>query len=103
MSLLAPVALASAAKEMLAAAVHRDLQRVQVVAAGQEQLAEQAHRARPATAERGQHHQLQDQVSFTQVAAAAVQTVQLLVGLAEQAAVAMGRSATTALCHQPAP
>ena len=40
--LLVPVALALAAKEMLAAAVHRDLERVQVVAAGQEQLAEQA-------------------------------------------------------------
>ena len=38
---LLPVALASAAKEMLAAVVHRDLQRVQVVAAGQEQLAQQ--------------------------------------------------------------
>jgi hypothetical protein len=40
--LLVPVALASAAKEMLAAAVHSDLQRVQVVVAGQEQLEEQA-------------------------------------------------------------
>ena len=40
--LVVPVALALAAKGMLVVAPHSDLQRVQVVVAGQEQLAEQA-------------------------------------------------------------
>jgi hypothetical protein len=90
-----------AAKEMQAAAVHRDLERVQVVAAGQEQLAEQALPLRPATEERGQHHQLQGQVFFMQAAVVAVQTVQLLVGLVGQAEVVMECPAMILLHRRP--
>jgi hypothetical protein len=42
LAIVVPVALALAAKEMLVVAPHSHLERVQVVVAGQEQLAEQA-------------------------------------------------------------